>query len=69
MSYTQGDIDRLKKAMATGVRKLTYADGKSHEFFSMAEMRDQLTRMEREVAAATAGNDERFVVLTTQRGW
>ena len=70
MAYTQADIDALKRAMATGVRRVTYADGRSHEFFSMAEMNAQLQRMEKDVASSSgAGDGSRSVVLTHQREW
>lgn len=69
MAYTQTDIDRLKKAMAAGVRKVMYSDGRSHEFFSMAEMQAQLTRMENEVAGASASGVSRSVVMIPGREW
>ncbi|QJP14683.1 hypothetical protein G3545_14140 [Starkeya sp. ORNL1] len=69
MAYTQTDIDRLKAAMAAGVRKVTYSDGKSHEFFSMAEMRAQLARMGNEVSGAAASGASRSVVLVPCRTW
>lgn len=70
MAYTQGDIDKLKHAMATGIRRVTYADGRNHEFFSMAEMNSQLQRMEREVAASSGNqSDERSVILVPRREW
>lgn len=69
MAYTQSDIDRLKAAMGAGVRKVTYSDGRSHEFFSMAEMQAQLTRMENEVSGADASGQSRSVVLIPCRHW
>lgn len=69
MAYSQTDVDSLKKAMATGVRRVTYADGRSHEFHSMAEMQAQLVRMEKEVAAASGSSDSRSILLVQSREW
>ncbi|MDR6952303.1 hypothetical protein J2X65_001658 [Ancylobacter sp. 3268] len=69
MAYTQADIDRLKKSMAQGVRKVTYSDGRAHEFYSLAEMQAQLTRMESEVAGDAASSASRSVIAVNDRCW
>lgn len=51
MAWTQTDIDKLKKAMAGGIRKVQYTSG-SVEYQSVAEMREVLQMMEREVSGA-----------------
>jgi hypothetical protein len=50
MAWTQADIDRLKEAIATGARKVRYADGRETEFRSLKEMWDTLARMESEAS-------------------
>lgn len=59
MAYTQSDIDALKKAMATGVKRVVFVSGETRreqEFHSLADMQTLLDRMEAEVADNTAGN-------------
>jgi len=48
MSYTQADIDKLKKSIATGAKEVRFKD---HEvkFRSAAEMDSLLAKMENEV--------------------
>jgi hypothetical protein len=55
MAWTQGDIDTLKAAMATGrgVRTLTFAD-QSITFHSVDEMLKLLSVMEHDVAAQSS---------------
>lgn len=51
MSFTQGQIDALKAAIASGTMRVTY-DGKSIEYRSLDEMVQALGMMEREVNSA-----------------
>lgn len=51
MAYSQADIDTLKAAIASGVRRVQYATG-SVEYHSLEEMRSILRDMEREVNPA-----------------
>ena len=57
MAYTQSDVAKLKRAMSSGVRSITYSDGKRVEYRDLAEMERQLARMEREVAGGNGGLD------------
>lgn len=45
MAFTQNDLDAVERAIARGVRRVTYSDGQSAEFHSLDEMlrlRDQI---------------------------
>ena len=53
MAYTQADVDALKAAIATGARRVRYAD-KDVEYRSLEEMKETLRDMQTEVAPATA---------------
>lgn len=57
MAWTQADIDALKAAIASSVLTVSYAGppARSLTYRSLAEMRESLSLMEREVAgSATA---------------
>lgn len=63
MAWTQTDIDRLKKAIATGARRVEFGDGQTRsvqEFHSLKDMLDLLSRMESEAAGPQA--PQRFAV-------
>lgn len=68
MAYTQADIDALKKAIGLGIVKVTYADGRSHEYRSLAQMKEILRMMEADVAGAAA-QPSRVVTITSPRDW
>lgn len=69
MAFTQADVDKLKKAMATGVKSLTYSDGKKAEYHSLSEMTEWLRHMEAEVAKASGVRAPRSVLLEQSRDW
>jgi hypothetical protein len=57
MAWTQSDIDALKRAIATGVKKATFGSGETRreqEFRSLAEMKETLADMQAEVAGPLA---------------
>lgn len=57
MAWTQTDIDRLKKAIGTGAKRVEFGSGETRrvqEFRSLAEMWSILAEMEAEVAGANA---------------
>ncbi|HRF08501.1 MAG TPA: hypothetical protein PL193_07645 [Xanthobacteraceae bacterium] len=49
MAWTQADIDTLKAAIATGARRVKYADGRETEFRSLDEMERALSKIEAEI--------------------
>jgi len=59
MAFTQSDVDTLRQSIATGARRVRYADGRDVEYRSYAEMRRVLTDMEAELAgtARTLADD------------
>lgn len=68
MAWTQTDIDRLKKAMATGAKKVEFGSGETRrvqEFRSLDEMKRILADMEDELAGANA--PQRFAVTQFTR--
>jgi len=57
MAYTQDDVDRLKKAIGSGARKVRFGSGDSAEettFHSFDEMVKLLAMIEAEVTPAKA---------------
>jgi len=48
VSYTQTDVDQLKKAIASGARVVHFKDHRT-EFRTLDEMQQTLATMEREV--------------------
>jgi hypothetical protein len=47
MAYTPADLEKVRKAIASGVRKITFADGRSTEYQNL----DQLLAAEEVIAA------------------
>lgn len=57
MAYTQDDVDRLKKAIGSGARKVRFGSGDSAEettFHSLDDMVKLLAMMEAEVTPSKA---------------
>jgi hypothetical protein len=54
MAFQQSDLDKLDSAMLTGVRKVIFADGRSTEFHSLAEVRALRADVKAELAAAAS---------------
>lgn len=68
MAWTQDDIDALKRAIATGVRKASFGSGETRreqEFRSLAEMKETLADMVAEVAGPLA--PQRFALTQFDR--
>lgn len=66
MAYTQADIDEIKRAMATGALRASFAD-REVEYRSLDEMQRQLAEMEREVNAS-AGTGTSYRLASTSKG-
>lgn len=57
MGWTQTDIDRLRKAISSGARRVEFGDGQTRsvkEFHSLDQMRSLLAEMEASVAGLLA---------------
>jgi hypothetical protein len=50
VAYTQDDIDRLKAAIAQGIRRVRSSSGREIEYQSVADMERAIAAMERELA-------------------
>lgn len=68
MAFSQADIDALKKAIGLGVVKVSYADGRSHEYRSLAQMKEILRMMEADVESGAAA-EPRVVTIVSGRDW
>lgn len=65
MAYTQADIDRLKKAIASGAQRSRVGD-RDVQFRDLKDMRSVLADMEREVKG---GTPKRMVRVTAVKGF
>ncbi len=54
MAWTQADLDALSAAIASNVRRVTFADGRSVEYHSTAEMLRVRATMKSELLAAAS---------------
>jgi hypothetical protein len=59
LAFTAADIAKLKEAIATGARRVRYADGREAEFRTLAEMRETLRMMEDEVSGSPSSSCSR----------
>lgn len=50
MAWAQSDLDKLKAAAAAGVRKVTFADGRSTEFQDLAALMSAIETVTNELA-------------------
>jgi len=64
--WTQDDIDVLKAALRTGVKRVRYTD-REVEYQSLGEMRELLGQMQQDVAAAAGGSS--FTLVGTRKGY
>lgn len=68
MAWQQADLDALEAAIASNVRKVTFADGRSREFHSPEEMLKVRREMKAELqAAASQVNPRRVTVARLRR--
>lgn len=54
MAYQQGDLDKLDAAILSGVKAVTFADGRKTEFHSLDEMRRLRADIKGELSAAAS---------------
>ncbi|WP_428968268.1 phage head-tail joining protein [Sphingomonas sp. Xoc002] len=65
MAFTQSDVDAMQAAIGSGVRKVTFADGRSTEYQNLDAMLSALNIMRGDVAkAANAAtrNSRRLII-------
>lgn len=64
MAFTSTDVARLEAAIAAGLRKVTFADGRSTEYQNADQMLAALKLMRSDVSdAALAGRGRRRVTV------
>lgn len=54
MAFQQSDLDKLDAAILSGVRSVTFADGRKTEFHSLNEMRALRSDVKAELSAAAS---------------
>lgn len=65
MAFTQADVDAMQVAIGSGVRKVTFADGRSTEYQNLADMLAALKVMRDDVAKASNAatrNSRRLII-------
>lgn len=65
MAFTQSDVDAMQAAIGSGVRKVTFADGRSTEYQNLDAMLAALNLMRSDVAKAgnVATRDSRRLII------
>ena len=64
MAFTQADVDALKKAIASGARRVRYADGSEIEYRDQAGLEAALARVLAEVSPPPPGSSPRTSLAT-----
>lgn len=67
MGYTNAQLDALKKALATGERRVSFGD-KTVEYRSVAELQAAILSVEAEIARGT-NTPKRQIRVTTAKGF
>jgi hypothetical protein len=68
MTYTTTQLDALKKALATGERRVSFGD-KTVEYRSVEELRDAIRTVEAELARTSGTTPKRQIRITTAKGF
>lgn len=69
MAFTQSDVDAMQAAIGSGVRKVTFADGRSTEYQNLDAMLSALNIMRGDVAkAANAATRNRRRLIIGRMG-
>ena len=67
MAWQQADLDALEAAIASNVRRVTFADGRSREFHAPGEMLAVRREIKAELAAASSQVSPRRVTVARLR--
>ena len=59
MAFQQSDLDKLDAAILSGVRAVTFADGRKTEFHSLNEMRALRSDVKAELSTAASQTQPR----------
>ncbi len=68
MSYTTIQLDALKKALATGERRVSFGD-KTVEYRSVEELRETIRTVKTELARSARTSLKRQIRVTTSKGF
>ena len=68
MSYTTTQLDALKKALATGERRVSFGD-KTVEYRSVEELQAAIRTVEAELARSVGSTPKRQIRVTTSKGF
>lgn len=69
MAWTQTDLDRLTAAIAQGVSKVTYSDGRAVEYQTLDKMLRLKATMTEEIARGSSSPEPRSVLVERRRDW
>ena len=68
MTYTTTQLEALKKALATGERRVSFGD-KTVEYRSVEELREAIRTVEAELARSAGSTPKRQIRVTTLKGF
>ena len=68
MTYTTAQLDALKRALATGERRVTFGD-KTVEYRSVAELQAAIRMVEAELGRGPGNAGKRQIRVTTAKGF
>jgi len=68
VSYTTTQLEALKKALATGERRVSFGD-KTVEYRSIEELQAAIRTVEAEIARSTGVAAKRQIRVTTAKGF
>lgn len=68
MSYTTTQLDALKRALATGERRVSFGD-KTVEYRSVEELQAAIRTVEAEIARNAGASPKRQIRVTTAKGF
>ena len=68
MPYQPSDLAKLDAAIVSGIRSITFADGRKTEYQSLADMRAVRADVKAELAAAASPTSRRTRVIVGRVG-
>lgn len=68
MAYTTTQLDALKRALATGERRVSFGD-KTVEYRSVEELQIAIRTVEAELARSVGQSTKRQIRVTTDKGF
>ena len=68
MSYTNAQLNALRKALATGERRVSFGD-KTVEYRSVEELQAAIRTVEAEIARNAGASPKRQIRVTTAKGF